>query len=66
MVGLLLRLALLTAGLALTEIALTGVFTSGAPADWLRLGGGLLLVIAGTYGFLTPLLSGRQHERTRR
>lgn len=65
MIGLLLRLGLLTVGLGATEIALTGVFSRGGIGDWgLLLLVGLPLLIIGTLGFLIPILGTRTDERT--
>lgn len=65
--GILLRLAILTAGFAVMEIGLTGIVTTGSVGDWLVvLAVGLPLIVSGTYGFLTPMLSGSLDERTRR
>lgn len=65
MSGLVVRLILLTIGLGVTEIALTGVFNPGGLADWLLLLiVGLPLLVGGTLGFLAPILGTHTDERT--
>lgn len=59
MVAILFRLALLTAGLGAVEIGLGGVLAGGSFAGWaLALLAGLPLVVAGSAGFMGPLLGG--------
>lgn len=65
MAGIVLRLLLLAGGLGVTEIALTGLFSRAELTDWLLLLlVGLPLLVAGTRGFLGPMLGAHSDERT--
>lgn len=55
------RVLLLAAGLGLTEIGITAL-VGGSPAFWLLLPMGLLGLIAGSAGFMGPLLAS-SHEK---
>jgi len=56
-VAMLFRILLLTAGLAIVEIGLSGALVAGALTDWaLVLLVGIPLVVAGSAGFMVPLL----------
>jgi hypothetical protein len=65
MLAVLLRLALLALGMGLIEI---GLGEGSSPSTWLTLVVGLLFALAGTAGFMGPLLEsgrekgGRDHE----
>lgn len=53
----LLRLGLLALGMGLVEIGLSDAIGQGSPGGWLVvLVGGLPLVVAGTAGFVGPLV----------
>ncbi|MBI3747311.1 MAG: hypothetical protein HY262_00455 [Chloroflexi bacterium] len=57
---LLVRLAILTLGMGVTEIGLTEAFGRGSPGAWaLVLAVGFPLIIVGTMGLIGPLLAGR-------
>jgi hypothetical protein len=55
------RLALLAAGLGLTEIGITAL-ASGSPAFWLLLSLGILALILGSAGFVGPLWASHGKE----
>jgi len=59
MARLLFRIILLAAGLGAVEIGLVGALGSGALLGWLAVAIGLLLIVAGSAGFMVPLLGGR-------
>ena len=62
MIAVLFRLALLAAGLAAVEIGLGSGLVSGSPLGWgLALLVGLPLLVAGSAGFIGPLLGGPAH-----
>lgn len=59
--SLLVRVAMLTLGMGLTEIGLTDAFTRGSLGAWaLVLAVGFPLIIVGTMGLIGPLLAGRE------
>lgn len=58
--ALLLRIGLIAGGLGAIEIGLGDALTTTSPAGWLLVGIGLVLLIAGTAGFMVPLLVGRR------
>ena len=65
MAAILFRLALLTAGMAAVEIGLGGALVEGLVAGWvLVLVVGLPLIIAGSAGFIAPLLGGAKQKGT--
>lgn len=56
------RLIVLTVGMGLVEIGLTDALGKGSSAGWgLALLAGLPLVLAGTAGFIGPLIEARRH-----
>ncbi len=56
----LLRLMLLTLGLAAAEIGLGAALAQASPGGWaLVLVAGIPLVVAGSAGFMAPILGGR-------
>ena len=58
MARLLFRIVLLAMGLGAVEIGLVAAVGSGAPMGWLAVVIGLVLVVAGSAGFMVPLLGG--------
>jgi hypothetical protein len=63
MAALLFRVALLAAGLGAVEIGLGGALVDGSLASWaLTLLVGLPLIVAGSAGFMAPLLGGRSQK----
>jgi len=62
MARLLFRIILLAIGLGAVEIGLVGAVGSGAPLGWLTVVIGLLLIVAGSAGFMVPLLGGRPDQ----
>lgn len=62
MARLLFRIVLLAVGLGAVEIGLVSAVGSGAPMGWAAVAIGLLLVVAGSAGFMVPLLGGRPHQ----
>jgi len=62
MARLLFRIVLLAVGLGAVEIGLVGAVGSGAPLGWLAVLIGLLLIVAGSAGFMVPLLGGRSDQ----
>lgn len=58
MVTVVVRLALLAAGLGLTEIGLGEALASGSLAGWALIPIGLTLIVAGSAGFMVTLLGG--------
>jgi hypothetical protein len=59
MVGLGFRVAILALGLGFVELALVHMATASSPLDWLALVAGLTLIVAGSAGFMVPILAGR-------
>lgn len=57
------RIILLAGGLGAVEIGLVGALGQGAPLGWLSLLIGLVLLVAGSAGFMVPLLGGRANHR---
>ncbi len=65
MVAVLFRVGLLAAGMGVVEIGLGDALTRGAPMSWaLVFVVGLPLIIAGTTGFMAPLLDGPNRKGT--
>lgn len=65
MTAILFRLGLLTAGMAAVEIGLGDALTQGSVGGWmLVLLLGLPLVVAGSAGFMAPLLGGARQKGT--
>ena len=63
MAAIIFRLALLTAGMAAIEIGLGGALMEGSLAGWvLVLVVGLPFIIAGSAGFIAPLLGGAKQK----
>ena len=63
MASILFRVALLTAGMAAVEIGLGGALVEGSLAGWvLVLVVGIPLIIAGSAGFIAPLLGGAKQK----
>lgn len=60
--ALLLRIGLIAGGLGAIEIGLGDALTSASAGGWLLVGVGLLLLIAGTAGFMVPLLAERRRK----
>lgn len=57
MIAILFRVALLTVGLAAVEVGLIPALATGSIGDWvLVLAVGLPLIVAGSAGFIGPLL----------
>ncbi|HEX7949586.1 MAG TPA: hypothetical protein VF494_04485 [Candidatus Limnocylindrales bacterium] len=63
--ALVVRLASLTLGLGLTEIGLGDALFRGLATGWLMLAVGLLMIVAGTAGFIGPLLASGQATKGR-
>ncbi|HLA16248.1 MAG TPA: hypothetical protein VJZ72_05055 [Candidatus Limnocylindrales bacterium] len=63
MAAVLFRVALLAAGMGAVEIGLGGALVEGSLAGWaLVLLVGVPLIVAGSAGFMVPLLGGRQRK----
>ena len=62
MARLLIRIGLLAIGLGAVEMGLVGAVGSGAPLGWVTVVIGLLLIVAGSAGFMVPLLGGRADQ----
>lgn len=58
MIAILFRIGLLTLGFAAVELGLPPALTGGSIGDWALAALGLLLIIAGSAGFIGPLLGG--------
>ena len=58
MIPVLTRIVLLTLGFAAVELGLPPALVAGAPGDWALTALGLLFVVAGSAGFIGPLLGG--------
>jgi hypothetical protein len=58
MARLIVRLLLLAGGLGATEIGLVTTFGREAPIGWLAVALGMVLLVAGSAGFMAPLLRG--------
>ena len=65
MTALLVRLAILAGGLGLVESGLADGLARGSALGWLMLGVGFVLLVAGTVGFMRPLIEGREKEAPR-
>jgi hypothetical protein len=63
MAPVLVRLALITLGLAMVELALGPIFAGGSLADWALLAVATAVLVAGTAGFMGPLLAGGRNDR---
>jgi len=55
---LIVRIAILAAGLGVTELGLVTALGHGQPIGWLGVGLGLVLLVAGSAGFMGGLLAG--------
>jgi hypothetical protein len=55
---LVLRIAILAAGLGVTELGLVSALGHGQPIGWVGVGLGLVLLVAGSAGFMRELLVG--------
>ena len=65
MAAVILRLLLLAAGMGATEIGLGSALVEGSFAGWaLVLVVGLPFIVAGSAGFMTPLLGGPRQKGT--
>jgi hypothetical protein len=63
MAAIILRLLLLAAGMAVMEIGLGSALVEGSAAGWaLTLLVGLPLILAGSAGFMVPLLGGARQK----
>jgi hypothetical protein len=62
MPALLVRIALLTAGLGVTELGLVAGVGHGEPIGWVGIGAGLILLVAGSAGFMRGLLAGPAND----
>lgn len=63
MTRLLFRIVLLAIGLGGAEMGLVGAVGPGAaPLGWLAVAIGLVLIVAGSAGFMVPLLGGRAEQ----
>lgn len=58
MIPLLVRIGLLTFGFAAIELGLPPALAMGSIGDWALAALGLLLLVAGSAGFIGPLLGG--------
>jgi hypothetical protein len=59
----LLRIVLLAVGLGAVELGLVTALGHRAPIGWLVVGLGLVLLVAGSAGFMAPLLGGPSNRR---
>jgi hypothetical protein len=65
MIAVIFRLGLLAAGMAAVEIGLGGALVEGSMAGWaLVFLVGLPLIVAGSAGFMAPLLGGAREKGT--
>lgn len=64
MIAVVFRIALLTLGFAATELGLPPALATGSLADWALAAAGLLLIVAGSAGFIGPLLGGAARKGT--
>jgi hypothetical protein len=64
MVAVLVQLLMLAAGLGATEIGLGGALVGGSPAAWALVLFGLVLIVAGSAGFMVTLLGGGKQKGT--
>ena len=65
MIAIIFRLGLLAAGMATVEIGLGGALVEGSVGGWvLILLFGLPMVVAGSAGFMAPLLGGARQKGT--
>jgi len=65
MAALLFRVGLLALGMGIVEIGLGDALTRGSPISWaLVLLVGIPLIVAGTAGFMAPLLGGPDRKGT--
>lgn len=58
MAAIVVRLLLLAAGLGVTEIGLGSALVRGALSDWALVLTGLVVIVAGSAGFMVTLLGG--------
>jgi hypothetical protein len=67
MIGIALRIGLLTLGFGAVELGLPPALGTGSIGDWALTALGLLLLVAGSAGFIGPLLQRpaqmRDHDR---
>lgn len=64
MTAILFRIAVLTVGFGVVELGLPPALAMGSIGDWAITAIGLLLVIAGSAGFIGPLLGGAVRKGT--
>lgn len=65
MAAVLFRVGLLAVGMGIVEIGLGDALTRGSPTSWaIVLLVGIPLIVAGTAGFMAPLLGGRNRKGT--
>jgi len=62
MTSVLFRVLLLAAGLGVTEIGLGGALVSGSVGGWALVPLGLILIVAGSAGFMVTLLDGARRK----
>jgi hypothetical protein len=62
MAAVLFRVLLLAAGLGVTEIGLGGALVSGSLGGWALVLLGLILIVAGSAGFMVALLGGTRRK----
>jgi hypothetical protein len=62
MAAIVFRLALLAAGLGLTEIGLANAIQAKSLADWLIIGMGMVMLVAGSASFMGTLLGVGRRE----
>jgi hypothetical protein len=60
---LIVRIAILAAGLGVTELGLVNALGQGQPIGWVGIGLGLVLLVAGSAGFMRGLLAGPTDRR---
>ena len=58
MIAILFRIGLLTLGFAAVELGLPPALSTGIIGDWALTALGLVLIVAGSAGFIGPLLGG--------
>jgi hypothetical protein len=61
--ALIVRIAILAGGLGTTELGLVTALGHGRPFGWLGIGLGLVLLVAGSAGFMRGLLAGPGNRR---
>lgn len=60
---LIVRIAILAAGLGVSELSLVTALGHGQPIGWLGVAIGLVLLVAGSAGFMLGLLAGPEEDR---